>query len=241
MGIKAEDLMKHFKEHESFTTSDIHDFFADQEPDIKRATVNWRIYDLVQKGVLKRIGRGIYTIGNKKNFIPVQHTGQQEISSLIKKEFPLINFCLWHSSLLNQFYHHIVAHDFMVVETERDVVDAVYYNLKDSYNNIFREPSRQVMEDFVFENSDSVIVKHLISEAPLQTVDLFQVPTIEKLLVDFLSDTNIFFFLQGMELVNVFKNVMESYTVNMDRLKRYARRRNREYEVKEIIGQAKEL
>ncbi len=231
--------MQHFKGHESFTTSDIYAFFSDQQPYVKRATVNWRIYDLVHRGVLKRIGRGVYTIGREMNFIPVQNTFQKEISVHIKQEFPLVNFCLWHSNMLKEFYHHMMTHDFTVIETERDSMDAIYHSLKDSYKNTFREPSLQVMEDFVFESKETIIVKNLISESPLQTVDSVPVPTIEKILVDVIADSDIFFFLQGMEMVYVFKNVIESYTVNMDRLKRYARRRNREHEVREVINQAK--
>ena len=40
------------------------------ETKVKETTVNWRIYTLVQTGVLSRIGRGKFTLGETKNFVP---------------------------------------------------------------------------------------------------------------------------------------------------------------------------
>jgi len=52
-----------------------------------------------------------------------------------------------------------------------------------------------MMENFVFDGKDAVIVKSLISEAPLQDVDAVTVPTIEKILVDLVADSvNLLFF-----------------------------------------------
>ena len=94
-----------------------------------------------------------------------------------------------------------------------------------------------MMENFVLESKDAIVIKSLTSESPLQEVDNITVPAIEKILVDLYADSEIFFFLQGSEMLNIFTNALEKYTVNTDRLLRYAKRRNKREELKKILNQ----
>jgi len=230
-------LSQYFEDRESFTTNDMYGFFSQTQPDIKKATVNWRIYDLVRQGILKRIGRGMYALGQGNCFLPLLTKKQKNISSRIKKQFPLITFCCWHTSALKEFFQHFAVYDFLLIEAERETIDAVFHFIKETNKNTFKEPSRDIMENFVFDGKDAVIVKSLISEAPLQDVDAVTVPTIEKILVDLVADSETFFFLQGHEMLNVFESAMGKYTVNTDRLLRYAKRRNKKEELQKILMQ----
>lgn len=230
-------LSQYFKERDSFTTSDVLDFFAQTHPDIKRTTVNWRIYELVRQGLLKRIGRGMYALGTANCFLPVLTKKQQNISARLKKQFPLITFCCWHTSALKEFFQHLAVYDFLLVEAEREAIDAVFHFVKETHKNTFKEPSREIIENFVLDGKDAVIVKSLVSEAPLQDADASTLPTIEKILVDLVADSEIFFFLQGYELLNIFESALGKYTVNTDRLLRYAKRRNKKEELQKIFTQ----
>ncbi len=116
-----------------------------------------------------------------------------------KKQFPLITFCCWHTSALKEFFQHFAVYDFLLIETERETIDAVFHFIKETNKNTFKEPSRDMMENFVFDGKDAVIVKSLISEAPLQDVDAVTVPTIEKILVDLVADSETFFFCRAMK------------------------------------------
>jgi hypothetical protein len=239
MGIKknTKTVFQHFENGKSFTTSDVYDFFSQAQPDIKRATVNWRIYELVRQGSLKRVGRGTYVLGRETCFSPVLTKKQKTIFFRIKKQFPLIAFCCWHTSALQEFYQHVAGYDFLLLEVEREAIDAVFHFIKESNKDTFKEPSRDIMETLVFDGRDAVIVKSLISEAPLQSVDTVSVPTIEKILVDLVADSEVFFFLQGNEMRTIFARAMEKYTLNRDRLLRYAKRRNKGEELRKIVAQ----
>jgi DNA-binding Lrp family transcriptional regulator len=230
-------LFQYFKKRESFTTNDVFDFFAQTDPAIKRATVNWRIYELVRRGLLKRIGRGMFALGQADCFLPVLTKKQQTISARLEKQFPLITICCWHTSALKEFFQHLAVYDFLLVEVERDAVDAVFHFIKETHKNTFKEPSREIIENFVLDGKDAVIVKSLISEAPLQETDALTLPTIEKILVDLVADREIFFFLQGHEILNIFESALGKYTVNTDRLLRYAKRRNKREELQKILTQ----
>ena len=234
---KTDNLFKHFENRKSFTINEIYGFFSQTQPNIKKATVNWRIYNLVQKGLLRRIGRGIYSLGKENCFSPILDRKQKNIFVLIKKQFPLITFCCWHTALLKEFFQHVPMYDFLLVEVEREAIDSVFLSIKETNKDTFKEPSRDVIENYVFNGKDAIIVKSLISEAPLQDIDNIIVPTIEKILVDLYADREIFFFLQGNEMLSIFKSALGKYTVNTDRLLRYAKRRNKREELQKILAQ----
>lgn len=167
----------------------------------------------------------MYALGQGNCFLPLLTKKQKNISSRIKKQFPLVTFCCWHTSALKEFFQHFAVYDFLLIETERETIDAVFHFIKETNKNTFKEPSRDMMENLVFDGKDAVIVKSLITEAPLQEVDAVTVPAIEKIIVDLVADSETFFFLQGHEMLNVFESAMGKYTVNTDRLLRYAKRR----------------
>lgn len=59
-------------------------------------------------------------------------------------------------------------------------------------------------------------------------------PTLEKLLVDILRDTD-FFYLQGSESDRIIENAFNLYTINSNRLFRYADRRKVKKELLSIL------
>ena len=77
-------------------------------------------------------------------------------------------------------------------------------------------------------------MKNLVSEAPLQEVSGVPMPTLEKLLVDILRDTD-FFYLQGSESDRIIENAFNLYTINRNRLFRYADRRKVKKELSSIL------
>ncbi|MFG6411727.1 MAG: hypothetical protein K1V92_12285, partial [Bacteroides acidifaciens] len=71
-------------------------------------------------------------------------------------------------------------------------------------------------------------------EAPLQEVSGVPMPTLEKLLVDILRDTD-FFYLQGSESDRIIENAFNLYAINRNRLFRYAGRRKVKDELSSIL------
>jgi hypothetical protein len=232
-----ERLSQYFKNQNSFTIADIYSFFSKTQPNIKRATVNWRIYRLVQQGLFQRIGRGLYTFGRERQFFPSLSKNYQIVSSILKKQFPLISYSVWYTNSLMELSHHIPAVDFFLVEVERDAIDSVFHILKETNKNTFKKPSKDMMEDFILDFKNAVIVKPLISESPLQTINGISVPRLEKILVDLYADKELFFYLEGNELLNIFNNAFDKYTINIDSLSRYANRRNKKQIISTILKQ----
>jgi len=239
MNIKIEknNFVQHFKNRKSFTNEEIFSYFREIEHGIKRSTVNWRIYSLISQGILVRTARGIYELGSEKKFIHQILGKQKQISSEIKKNFPLVSYCLWNISAIKEFSQHIFNAEFLIIEVEREAVSSVYNSIKEFNINTFNNPSQDFMEEFVLSAGNSIIVKPLVSESPLISVIDIPVPSLEKILVDLVADTDIFFFLQGSEMLNIFGNAVEKYTINSDKLLRYAKRRGKDNKIRELINQ----
>ncbi|MDA3837755.1 MAG: type IV toxin-antitoxin system AbiEi family antitoxin domain-containing protein [Candidatus Delongbacteria bacterium] len=219
-------FVDYFKNQKSFSNKEIYNYFVKLNPDVKKSTVNWRISHLVSKGVLTRIGRGIYTLGAERKFVHSITNKERNISKDIIKNYPYLKHCIWNLSAIKEFLQHIISVNFTIVEIEREAVQSVYNHLKGFNANVFLEPSEYLLEDHVINLKNSIIVKSLVSESPVTLQEKVPVPDLEKILVDIVSEKELFYFLQGNEKINIFQNAIDKYTINYDKLKRYAKRRN---------------
>ena len=121
---------------------------------------------------------------------------------------------------------------YQIVEVEKEANEAVFFCLKDAKFQAVIEPTHDLIEKYISAEKDTIIVKPLVSEAPLQIIHGISSPTIEKLLVDIFCDDIIFAAQQGSEMRTIFDEAINKYSVYQDRLLRYANRRGK----KEIIG-----
>lgn len=192
-------LKECFGDKENFKTSDISNFYRSLEPDVKQATINRTVYSLVIKGVLERKGRRVYKIGKTTVFVPHLDNKTNSIYMNILSEFPYSIVCVWDTSLLNEFTLHISNRHFMLIEVDKESIESVFYSLRENYNPVFLNPNNGILEQYVFNSNTPLIVKPLISEAPLQSISNINTITIEKILVDLYCDDYLFHFYQGSE------------------------------------------
>jgi len=235
MKLNISVIKKTFSNFKIITTNDLFNFFKSSEPSVKKATVNWRIYKLVQTGRLQRIGRGKYVLGKEQKYINAVSAKEIKISNLIKKEFPFINYCIWTTSILTEFSQHLSAFQFIIVEVEKETLESVYFTLKDNFNPTFKKPSREIVEEFISSKPNSVIINSFVTESPIQKIINVPTSTLEKLLVDLYCDKNLYYFVQGNELLNIYKNAFNKYTINQSKLLRYADRRRKKKQIEDFI------
>jgi len=224
------DLKNSFDSIENFKTSDIVLFFRNNEPKLSQNAINWRIYNLVQKGILERIGKGVFRLGQNRLYIPEISSKQKNIYNAMFSKFPFSKFCVWNLSILNEFSIHQSDMNFILLEVEKESVQSVFYEMKENKNNVFIEPTEDVIENYVIYQKNPVIIKTLISEAPLQKVKNVFTTTIEKLLVDIFCDKELYFAFQGKELRTITEEAFMKYSVNQNKILRYANRRGKKEE-----------
>ena len=237
MANNLNDLIeKHFSNQETFNVAEIFRFYSEQNPNIRQTTVNWRIYNLVQSGIIQRVGCGVYRLG-KANLFQMDLSPQiLKIARNIKKEFPYTDFCVWELAMINLFSHNLINFNLLFIDITRDAVDAVYYKLKEKQKNIVN--IRKTYDD-ISDLAGNICIRPLVSYAPLRTQDKIQVATLEKILVDLATDKEFFPF-QGNEIFTIYENAFEKYTVNESSMLRYAARKEKRESIKEIINTIKQ-
>lgn len=223
-------LQIHFKEQSIFGNRDIVQFYRKFEPKVKETTVNWRVYTLVQTGVLSRIGRGKFTLGEGRNFVPQISSHLKKIYTKLHKQFPYLQICVWHTSVINELMLHQPGRFYTLVEVEKDAIENVFYSLKENKHNVFLNPNADILSRYASGEKETTIVKSLVSEAPMQKVNGVQTITIEKMLVDIFCDETIFASQQGGEMQNIFREAFSRYTIHESRMLRYADRRRKKKE-----------
>ena len=217
-----------------FTTSDIVEFYSKHDSDISRKTVNWRVYKLVIHGVLERVGKGKFRLGHSKKYSPEITTRIFKLNKSIKDRFPYISFCIWQQSWINEFSLHIAKTGIVIIDVERDVAESVYNHIKEAKSNVFYKPGKELLHDYVLGLDYALLIRPLVSEAPLQNIRGVMTVTIEKLLVDAFSDME-FEFVHGMEIEHVFNNAFSRYSINITKLQRYADRKKKKDEILKLI------
>ena len=119
----------------------------------------------------------------------------------------------------------------IVVEVPRRDCDRVLMVLKDVFGDtVLLKNALGVVDDI----HDFILVKPMITEAPLVDMDGIPVPALEKRLVDQASDKE-YASLTGEQLQRLFQQSFELYPVNLSRLYRYAARKGKKAEIQDLV------
>jgi hypothetical protein len=212
------------------------EFYRTFEPEVKKTTVNWRIYNLVQEGILNRVGRGKFSLGKGDAYIPEISNKLNSVYKKMKSHFPFLTVCLWSTSVLDEFMLHQPARYYQLIEVDKDAMESVFYYLKERNYSVFMEPSEQLIRRYMIDEKEPWIVKSLVSEAPIQLVNGFPTVTIEKLLVDIFCDPVIFNAQQGSEMNQIFGEAFEKYSISESKMLRYASRRRKKKELDNYLN-----
>lgn len=232
----TKELVQHFQSRDYFSREELYKFYKQFEPELNEHTFEWRVHNLKKKNIIKPIHKGIYTISSRQLFIPDISKKVQKISHRIKSNFTGITYNLWETRWLMEFTRHQAAVYMIILEADKDIIESIFYLLKDKgFKNVFLRPDRDLMEKYISEENESILVKPMISRSPIQKINKIPVATLEKILVDLFCDTIIFYPYGGSELVNIYNNAFESYSINFSKLFTYARRRRREDQIRKFI------
>lgn len=234
-------LIEEFKSHEVFSRDELLEFYRFFEPDLKEGTFGWRIHDLKQKNIIQLVRRGHYTISSNPKYKPEPSDELLKIAKLISERFEDVKHCVWETDWLNEFSQHQTSKRMVLIEIEKEFVESLYYEIKDSFDqDVFLNPDRKTIDFYVAESNRPVVIRNLITRSPLseQTEKKirFFTPQLEKILVDIFAEHKLFYFYQGGELIHIYQNALERYTLNFTTLFSYAKRREREQEIKLFLN-----
>lgn len=234
-------LIHEFKDRESFSREELFDFFKCFEPDLKEGTFGWRIYDLKNKNIIKSLMRGLYTISYKPKYKPEVSQDLIKIIRKLNERFDDVKYCIWETNLLNEFSQHQSSKRILLIETERDYLDSFFYALKEIYKgDVYLTPDEKAINFYVAESMQPIVIKKMITRSPISKRTekklKFHTPLLEKILVDVFAEDKLFYYSQGSELIHIFENALKSYDINFTKLLSYAKRRERDTDIKMFLS-----
>jgi hypothetical protein len=194
-----------------------------------------------------------------RTFEPLINERIEALNAVLSKDFPLLNSCIWTTEWLNEWTIHQSVRTYTIVEVEDNACESVFYHLRDKgFKNVFLEPDALLMERYVSDAENPIIVQKLVGRSPLTFAKLgnlknpltkrfplrsahtsksmaVKVPTLEKILVDIFCDNIVLFAYKGQEQDQIFKSIFNDYAIDMRTLFSYAERRKRKVQLTQYL------
>lgn len=203
--------------------------------DVPRSTVRWWLHDMAQRGTLQRLRRGVYVGPDKREFRLTVADSLATSFHAIRENLPSLKLCAWSSDVLQDLMQHYSERSIPIIEVEKDGQAAVHDFLVGIGHPAVAYEDLPAVERS-FPGQTYVVVKHLVSEAPVSRCNDVTVPRLEKVLVDIVRDKNLFGFLEGAETYAIYQSATERYHIQLDTLLRYASRRGAKGEVAQLLN-----
>lgn len=188
---------------------------------------------LMKDGELIRVGRNQYKKKDEKcNKEIYQNQYSKEAQLVIERlqdKYPLLDYRVWESSWLNEFWNHQIAQNKIFVEVERVGCDFVYAELNEEYSgNILLRPNEK--ELYRYGKVNTIIVDRLVSESPKGNPNNHNTP-LEKIVVDLFANKNLRSMVHIGEYAQAISDMFDKYYIDQVKMFRYASRRSQKEEL----------
>jgi hypothetical protein len=235
LGVDFNDLIiKHLSSKDSVTKKELLKIIGIEFPDLPSSTIAWKLHNLKSQGLIQSPSYGVYTLSAKSSFRPEPSNYLKRIFNKVAKEFPYLQTCVWDSRWFNNLMLHQLFKYYLVIEVEKDAAEAVFNSLTDFSKKVFLNPTKDIFNRYISNFNEVIIIKSLISESPIVEVDGIKIAALEKLLVDCLADKDLFAAQQN-EIEFIYQTANSRFSLNVNKLRRYARRRNQFEKVTELL------
>ena len=217
----------------TYTHREIVDMLKCEKPDMAYNTYHWAIHRLINLGLLEHKGYDSYSLKEETDFQEYHPSYSEQSTDLIQDislKYPHVRFTVFETVLMNDFLNHLIAQNTIFLQVEKESSIFMFRYLQDNgYQNIMYKPDK---EDYqLYWSRDGIIVTDMISEAPIRSNNPHAI-MLEKMLVDMRADKLINSTYSQAEFPYAIEQAKHHYKLDETRLLRYARRRNRENEMK---------
>lgn len=230
------DITKYLDFGKGYTRKELFSKFFKINPRLKDGSFNWEIGKMINNGMLVKDGYNNYQLPTENKvdkYEPYYSDSAKEIMNYLSLNYPYLKFVIFETALLNEFLNHLIAQNTIIVYVEKESSSYIFRDLQGQNKfNVLYKPSDK--EKNLYWSKNCVIVADLISEAPLSKTDS-HIITLEKMLVDLYCDKYISGFYSFSEYPEIMQQILERYMLDKKRMLRYARRRGKENNIKEVI------
>ncbi len=219
-------LLSAVPESQVFTRQALYNLFKENNKDLSYNSVGWIIDEGLKSNLLFKVGPDSYSRKKetRNTYFPRYSEFSKELLSKLEERFPELEYTLFETLLLNEFVNHLYAHNILVLQVEKDLCPFTFDFLNELFpGKVLYNPSSDDLGRYQSDNC--IILENRISEAPFDKENPHFI-TLEKLLVDTVSDKAFKDLIPTSEVSNIYENAKLIYKSDLTKIRRYAKRRN---------------
>ena len=218
-----------------YTHQDLIHLLTSDDSCVSENSAQWMIYDLIDERKIIREGYDSYSSSDNQlsSYVPVYSSLSRRLMKRVSGKFSEISFTIIETQLLNEFLNHQIAQNTIYLQVEKDVSSYVFRTLQEDQKLYCLYKPTQPEMDYQWKKN-CIVVYDRISESPFNRERPHDV-TAEKLIVDLYCDRYLKRAYEESEYSSVVRQIREHYRVNEAGLFRYARRRNKEKQIRAIM------
>ena len=229
-------LLSTIPDSQVMTRRELYEFLKKKNKGLSYNSVGWLIETGIKSNILFKVGSDSYSTHNdtRKIYAPVYSDTAKNVFCVIQEFYPELDYVVFETVLLNEFVNHLYAQNVLVVQVEKLLCPFIFETLKQRFpGQVFYNPSTEDLGRYKSDNC--IILENKISEAPCDKENPHSI-TLEKLLVDCVSDKIFKALIPSSEVVNIYENARLLYKTDLTKLRRYAKRRNAWDRVEELLN-----
>lgn len=234
----AEIILNYAREHGGeVVRKQLMAWFADSYPDGSVRSIDTTLRQLLRENMLKKTERGVFSLNESRKpvFRPAVSDEMLRLANVVRENYPYTNFCISQTGWLTPFMQHVPNVDMLVLEVDRLAAEPVFEDVRNivEERTVLLKPTQREYHLYA-SGRKGLLVKELVTEAPLLYIDFVSVPSLEKLLVDATISPE-YDFARGGDLFTLYENAASMYAVNKKAMLRYAARRGQKEEIDNLI------
>lgn len=207
-----------------------------EKKDLNEITFRWTLYHLLSEQKIYKVGYDSYSTrkpAEKAVYTPYYSEEALALMNDIAGRYPNLTFVVFENFLLNEFLNHLIAQNTIYLQVEKDISSYIFDNLRDDYDTVLYKPNGKEFDKYWKRNC--IVILDLISQAPLSKENEHMI-TMEKLLVDIIADRTIAATFSPSELPSVYESAFGNYSIERQKMSRYAERRGKKSEVQKYLS-----
>lgn len=212
-----------------FSLNAIKQALAAAEIKLANDTLRGYMSEAMSAGIVSDAGRGWYSRHAKP--VSLDPKPVTKIILVVKKAFPLLDFCCWSTVQFNPFALHLVAQPTIFLYTESDALNIVADTLKENGWDSWANPGKAEAERYVRPGEKTVVLRPAISKQP---VAADHAASIEKSLVDLMVESSKLQIMDPNEVQRIMDTVLQAGIVQLPVIIGYAEIRGVKFESREI-------
>jgi len=230
IGINTEaynKLIKYCEGMNYLSLEQLNSFLSDQGHSYSKETIKKYVHNLKQSEVIFTAGRGFYS-KIKNEFQPTPND-LNELIELIKTKYPLLTFSIWSTKLLSPFFHHTQNQFYIFLYADKDSLIFLRDYLIENNFKAYLNPS--VNDKNIVLQNNTVILRDYVTRSKEEN----HISSIEKILVDFLIESEKLNLIDFSEYEKLFEAVITGYRLNISYLIDYSERRKVSNRVQKLV------